>query len=360
MVHERRHTDTQYMPFAMSVEDLRNQIIKRLPEGTPAPSTSWIRLNFCPSNPMHNSAQNYTGKFNVKFAVQQRLLRVQHADLPYGKHQFYLLKEFACKWRDHVVLQSLDDKAIVPIGEPGQAVSTGVRAHHGGLVSDPRQNLALDHDFHVAGIVPSVCFVVDVPENSKDSFYNGTVHVTVKEKVFEPSSPLRHSTETISIVRKYFSHNDVDMEKPILLRITDGGPDHRTTYRSVQLCCLLEFIALDLDFFACIRTAPSASYYNPAERCMSTLNIALQNVALQRGRMIPGLEMQTKSFTSLSKLRNAATKNACLKKEYKEAMSVPIEILKERFSRLKWKGESVVVHDAAQEDMMVDLYNIFF
>lgn len=61
-------------------------------------------------------------------------------------------------------------------------MSTGVRAHHGGLVSDPRQNLALDHDFHVAGIVPSVCFVVDVPENSKDSFYNGTVHVTVKKR----------------------------------------------------------------------------------------------------------------------------------------------------------------------------------
>lgn len=154
---------------------------------------------------MHNSAQNFTGKFNIKFAFQQRLLRVQHADLPYGKHQFYLLKDFACKWRDHVVLQSLDDKAIVPVGEPGQVVSTGVRAHHGGLgVSDPRQNLALDHNFHVAGIVPSVCFVVDVPENSKDSFYNGTVHATVKEKVFEPSSPLRHSTETISIVRKYF------------------------------------------------------------------------------------------------------------------------------------------------------------
>lgn len=108
---------------------------------------------------MHNSAQNYTGKFNIKFAFQQRLLRVQHTDLPYGKHQFYLLKDFACAWRDHVVLQSLDDKAIVPVGEPGQAVSTGVRAHHGGLVSDPRQNLALDHGFHVAGIVPSVCFV---------------------------------------------------------------------------------------------------------------------------------------------------------------------------------------------------------
>lgn len=69
--------------------------------------------------------------------------------------------------------------------------------------------------------------------------------------------------------------------------------------------------------------------------------------------------MQTKSFTSLSKLRNATTKNACLKEGYKEVMSVPIEILKERFSRLKWKGVSVVVHDVAQKDMMVDLYNIF-
>jgi hypothetical protein len=57
VVHERRHTDTQYMPFTISVEDLRNQIIERLPEGTPAPSISWIRLNFCPSNPMHNSAK---------------------------------------------------------------------------------------------------------------------------------------------------------------------------------------------------------------------------------------------------------------------------------------------------------------
>lgn len=41
-------------------------------------------------------------------------------------------------------------------------------------------------------------------------------------------------------------------------------------------------------------------------------------------------------------------------------MLVLIEILKERFIRLKWKGESVVVYDVVQEDMMVDFYNIFF
>lgn len=48
--------------------------------------------------------------------------------------------------------------------------------------------VALDHDFHVAGIVPSVCFNVSIPESIHDSFYIGSVHLTVKDKVFEPSS----------------------------------------------------------------------------------------------------------------------------------------------------------------------------
>ena len=71
------------------------------------------------------------------------------------------------------------------------------------------------------------------------------------------------------------------MEKPILKRYTDGGPDHRTTYKSVKVAALAEFIALDLDMIVCARTAPCGSYVNPAERCMSLLNLALQNVALE-------------------------------------------------------------------------------
>jgi hypothetical protein len=127
-------------------------------------------------------------------------------------------------------VQSPDDKAIMPVGEPGQPGLTGARPRNGGIDLDPKNNIALDHDLHVAGIVPSVCLIIDVPENSKDSFYSGKVHVTIKEKLFEPSSPLQHSAETVSIVRKHLSSNDVDMEKPILLRITYVGPDHRTKY----------------------------------------------------------------------------------------------------------------------------------
>jgi hypothetical protein len=56
-VHERRQNDMQYLPFAMSVEDLRQQVIEKLPPGTPAPSVSWIRLNFQPKNPYKKMQQ---------------------------------------------------------------------------------------------------------------------------------------------------------------------------------------------------------------------------------------------------------------------------------------------------------------
>lgn len=48
------------------------------------------------------------------------------------------------------IFQSLDDKAIIPVGNPDQPVSTGVRSHHGGIVCNDNKIVALDHDFHVA------------------------------------------------------------------------------------------------------------------------------------------------------------------------------------------------------------------
>ena len=78
VVDDRRQSASYYMPFATSVEDLRNQIIERLPAGSPVPSTSWIRLNFEPNNPNTRSALNYTGQSPVKYAVQQSFTHTAH------------------------------------------------------------------------------------------------------------------------------------------------------------------------------------------------------------------------------------------------------------------------------------------
>ena len=76
-------------------------MLARLPEGTKAPSVSWIKLNFSPSNRYNTAANNYTGKFNIRFALQQRLVRVQHPDAHFcsdlfGSDLFGYVKEFAC------------------------------------------------------------------------------------------------------------------------------------------------------------------------------------------------------------------------------------------------------------------------
>ena len=68
--------------------------------------------------------------------------------------------------------------------------------------------------------------------------------VEVKKSAFEPSSPLCHNTKLCNIL----TPKGLDTT-PILFLYTDGGPDHRPTYLSVQLSLTALFYKLDLDFF---------------------------------------------------------------------------------------------------------------
>lgn len=80
------------------------------------------------------------------------------------------MKSFAVKWKDLSIFQSLDDKAIILVGNPDQTVSTGVRSEHGGIVCNDKI-VAPVHDFHVAAIVSSVCYNVSTQESIHNSFY---------------------------------------------------------------------------------------------------------------------------------------------------------------------------------------------
>ena len=134
---------------------------------------------------------------------------------------------------------------------------------------------------------------------ASDSFFSGQIFVTTKDKVFQPSSPYRHSAELIRLLRQHYSENDVDLQVPILCIMTDGGPDHRLTYETVKLCLVELFFHLDLDMLIAIRTAPNNSWVNPAERCMSILNLALKHVALSRDKMDDAFEKMIKKINTL-------------------------------------------------------------
>ena len=75
----------------------------------------------------------------------------------------------------------LDDKAKLDFGEPGMALSSGVRGKK--TLAPISSTLgALDHDVKSKGsLTLSVCFV---PVRSTESFYRGQVFVTLKDFIF--------------------------------------------------------------------------------------------------------------------------------------------------------------------------------
>ncbi len=77
---------------------------------------------------------------------------------------------------------------VVPVGEPGNPISTGVRGHNRSLVSSSSDGpllAALDHDFHLFGIVPSVAFAIDIPESPNDSFFTGQPYRSQEKQTSE-------------------------------------------------------------------------------------------------------------------------------------------------------------------------------
>ena len=188
-------------------------------------------------------------------------------------------------------LLCLDDKSKISFGEPGTVMATGVRGKQQLAPSTSTIEVA-DHDVNSKGhLTPSVVLDVDLPEDVDKSFCRGSVTVFLGDSTFQPSSPFRHAAS----VRRLFANQD---ERPVLLVFTDGGPDHRLTYHSVQASLIALFRAMNLDLLVAARCAPGNSWVNPVERIMCLLNLALQNVGLERELCAEEIEGE------LSKLSN--------------------------------------------------------
>lgn len=199
---------------------------------------------------LFHQRSGYVSSFgHVILGVQIRQLRKDHPDGRYVNVLQQYAKDFALKFKGRV-------RIIIPVSEPGLPVSTGVRGHNRSLVSAGHELAALDHDFHVGGLVPSVALLVDLPDNHQDySFFQGRAYVNLKDKVTQPSGAMRHS----NVVCK-----DGTSHLPILLMVSNGGPDHRVTFGSAKMALIALFQALNLDMLVAIRTCPYQSWRNMA------------------------------------------------------------------------------------------------
>jgi hypothetical protein len=207
-------------------------------------------LQFWPGNATANAASKYTGRFEIKYKVQSRQLSKFHVDAHYCAALFGYMRLFAIKYRNYCSLICANDKHKVPIGE-GIATNSGVR-NKSSLVSANMELTSSDHDFTKLSLTPSVIFFCDIPTCISDSFYSGQVYVSYKNTVFQPSSALRHSTEFYKTILRQYDENIPE----IFLLYTDGGPDYRNTFGSVQIALICLFLRENFDFLASIRTAP--------------------------------------------------------------------------------------------------------
>ncbi|GBC13306.2 hypothetical protein GLOIN_2v1780244 [Rhizophagus irregularis DAOM 181602=DAOM 197198] len=335
-VDERRHETILYMPLALSVRDLREIIMEKLYiiHGNPLPFTihipseEWIRLQFCPTNAIATRSIHHTGRFNVKFKVQGRLLQKNSDDAHYCAALFRYLREYCIKYHQWTCLISADDKHKVPIGED-VAVSTGL------------------------SLTPSVTFFISIPEDIFGSFYDGQVFVSYKDTTFEPSSAIRHSTEFLNALNIQYEHQ---VTPPILCLYTDGGPDHRCNYGSVQIALIALFLQGDFDMLIAVRTVPNHSWTNPAERIMSILNLGLQGVALKRNQMSPESEALFETANTLDDIRKKAQEFNELNSELIESIANIQDMLNNRTERLVLKDKKFKCHGSASEEIITKLF----
>ena len=289
------------------------------------------RYQFWPRNQHTATAKKYTKNLKIRFMVQARQFRKTHVDCHYASALYRYQREFCVKFRDYTTFVSQDDKHSVKVGEPDYPVAA-VERGKAVLVGLNEKMVVGDHDFTKFTLTPSVNFLITIPETIEGSFYRGKVHVGLKDSIFEHSSPIKHAAE----LNKIFDSQE-RLLPPILVLYTDGGPDHRLTFVSVQLSLLALFIKLDLDFLCAVRTPPHNSWKNPAERIMSILNLALQGVGIVRAKT--RYEDQLQKCNTMKQIRELAKSMHGLEQSIHDSLEPPITLLSNLFERLKLKEE---------------------
>ena len=243
----------------------------------------------------------------------------------------------------------MDDKHKVKVGEPGCPPAAVERGQQG-LVGLDKVFQGADHDISWLTLIPSVTFAIDndIPNSIDGSFYEGQVHVGLKNSVFEASSPSQHATEIGKIL-------DGNKKKEILAIYTDGGPDHRLNFVSVQLSLICLFLKHDLDALIAVCSPPGHSWKDLAERVMSILNRGLQAVGVMRNEKSPEYEDPLKKCNNMKEIHKASEKNKGLKGALQTSMDQPVTLISSIFEQLELKVQPFKIFSACTKDEMAEL-----
>ena len=249
-----------------------------------------------------------------------------------------------------------DDKRKIPIGEPYNPVSDGHNRQAPQFLDG--QHGALDHTISKMSITPSCNFFNTVPTSTAGSFYNGSAVITLKDSVWQPSNPMRHTREFLDeLYERYDFENESESPK-VLMKYHDGGSDHNDTNAWAQLATIIEWISTGVDLLVSERCVPGQSYINPAERVFASLNLALQVASLERTVSEPEVEQLIKHAGSMNQIRTIATRNPSsnLERHLLNSTEAPRQMIGDLFKKCKYGEEMVEVGEAADTAKINELF----
>ena len=135
---------------------------KQLPENE-IPSFSWLTFQFWPKDSTTHRALNYTGRFPVKYMLQQRMIKKAHDDDHYANAVFKYAREYAVSIRGICSFVCTDDKHKISMGQPNFPLGALPRGRRV-LVEINESFQVGDHDFTTISLISTVILVNDIPE----------------------------------------------------------------------------------------------------------------------------------------------------------------------------------------------------
>ena len=360
-------------------------------KNAPLPSESLLRVSLCPQYESREVSKNYTCKLNLTRAIQKATMRKNNIDSYYNhklnqycnlfiiefnklvyshfqNHEEYPTKDNDIIFTKGVTKISVDDKAAIPVGEPGLPVRTNTRKMSSSLTVSKIKNqpIALDHDFHRANIRPSVAIFIKTP-TTNSSWRRGTVTIALKDGALEKSTSMRHFVELSKQINELSNEDSKLLQQKSSLPFgflvrSDGGNDRNPKNASVLIGSIYFFLKNDLDFAIFLITAADISHVNEAEGVMPICNLVLQNQAYARNKMSDKYEKLFSSANSAKSItrciENAGNdlEKIKAKEAWRESMSDVKEMIGKRFAKLHYSNIPIQVFDAANEIEIKEAY----
>ncbi|CAG8588871.1 40509_t:CDS:2 [Gigaspora margarita] len=261
-------------------------------------SATYLRL--LPKRFNTKEGKRYIKTVPVKLLRSQNTARKRHEDTHFCSSLVRNIKEIVHYW---------DLKARIPLG-------LAIANKQALILMKLEYRVELpDYDWVVAEkhkLIPSVYAILEMQSgkygNVKAIIYSGPTFIRICSGKHDTSTTYIHSKDFDDLMSDEILYNFTTTEdgqsKPVVLMLSDGGPDKNSRYKKTIQVMIEHFIKYDLDTIIVVCFAPYQSASNPVERRMASLSHDLAGIILPHDTFGSHLDEQLKTADDELEKRN--------------------------------------------------------